>query len=347
MQWWSSGRGDEMRLTRKKIDSKLDYSKKLLDLQYCDISDQDIPLVIKYLNGHPLITTLDISSNNIGTAAAKALAKITTLTMLHIDHNKIGIEGVQALAANTTLIKLHAEFYDIDHQCIQALAKNTTLTALHIWCKNIGVVGAKALAANTTLKTLYIGNSNIGSRGAQALAANSTITTLDVRNNGIGITGAKALAKNNTITKLRIFGNEIGGEGVKALIENNTITSLNIRNVTIGYEKLSMFVNTLKCNFTLVKLSHNFKEKSLKDYITAIITRNKALPWVNTIRHARLMAQAQRSHDCLLGTLPIELLVLINDYAVGKNHFTFFTAHFNKRPTPQDLIDAKQMGLLS
>lgn len=201
------------------------------------------------------------------------------------------------------------------------LKDNPNITKLKLYNNYIGDEGAKLLAANTTVKMLNIGYNNIGINGAKALAANTTITTLYIRHNHIEVEGAKLLALSTNLTTLDIGYNQITEEDAKDLL------------------------SVLKFNTKLIKLLHTFLDKQTVESITKLLSRNKLMPWLSTIKHARLMAQAQRSEDCLLGKLPLEILGLINNYAVAANHFSFFRQQFYKRPTSEDLIAVNKMVL--
>ena len=63
------------------------------------------------------------------------------------------------------------------------------------------------------------------------------------------------------------------------------------------------------------------------------------------LANARLMAQAQASDECPLGSIPVEIAVIINDYAVGSQYGSFFMKQFDKKPTKENLDSAKDMAL--
>jgi len=153
------------------------------------------------------------------------------------------------------------------------------------------------------------------------LKDNPEITTLNVGFNGIGAEGAKALSANTTLTTLYVGYNDIGAEGAKN------------------------FVNALTNNTTLLSLTHSIVDERLKRKIEKILKRNQVKPWLDTLMHARLLAQARRSPDCPLGTLPLEIAALINDYVVGAHHCSFFLEHIEKRPTEEDFVSAQHMAL--
>jgi Leucine Rich repeat len=226
------------------------------------------------------------------------------------------------------------------------LNNHPEITTLDVSNNKIRAEGAKALALNKTITTLELFDNKIEAIGAKALANNKTITRLDVSGNHIGDEGAIDLAQNNTITTLSVEYNQIGVEGAIALALNKTITNLNLRLNNIGAKDANILVDTLKSNTTLVSFTHHFAEKSLKETIEKILTRNKVTPCLNNIINARLMAQAQRTENCPLGTIPKEIAGIINDYSLGTNHYSFFLKQYDKRPSEDDLKSAKQETLI-
>ncbi|KAJ3334603.1 hypothetical protein HDU93_007652, partial [Gonapodya sp. JEL0774] len=96
--------------------------------------------LLQLYNGNP--TELDLRSNSIGEAGARAVADAlktnSTLTLLNLDWNEIGEAGARAVA--------------------NALKTNTTLTSLDLRHNEIGEAGARAVAdalkTNTTLTSL-------------------------------------------------------------------------------------------------------------------------------------------------------------------------------------------------
>ncbi|CAF1035256.1 unnamed protein product [Didymodactylos carnosus] len=109
------------------------------------------------LEANQILTTLDISCNEIGHKGAKALGKALesnqTLAMLNISQNTVAGEGDKALG--------------------KALESNQTLTTFDISRNAIGDDGVKvltkAIESNQTLKALNISGKVVGDEGAEAL----------------------------------------------------------------------------------------------------------------------------------------------------------------------------------
>lgn len=248
------------------------------------------------------------------------------------------------LNRNPDIKTLILETNKLGDKCAIALAAIVTITKLIVNHNDIGDEGAMALAANNTLTSLFVSDNSISDKGAKALASNSSIKSLNINGNLIGENGAMALAANNTITRLDIGHNCIGVDGAIALAKNTHIRSLHVWRIFIESADEIAFVNALKKNNNLVFLFHNFRQHSVKSSIKKILGRNRVMPWLLTVKHARLMAQAQRSKNCPFGKIPRELAAVINNYAIGFNLFTFFNDQFDKRPTSKDLVTVKNMG---
>lgn len=311
-----------MSLTLEEIKKQIDLNKKSLDLSSCEISNKDIILICSYLRDNSFITTLSLSNSNIGDEGAKVLGLNTKLKSLDLRFNNISSTGAKAISLIPTLYKLDLGF------------------------NNIGIEGVKALTLNTTLKDLDISGNNIGNEGAKVLSSSSTLRILNIRCNNIRVKGAKSLALNTSLVSLDASGNDIGIEGVEALVSSSKLTMLNVRYNRIGDQYSKSFICALERNTTLLKYFHEFHDEYIREKINKTLTRNRILPWLRTIINARLLAQATRSEDCLIGRLPVELLGLINDYAVGgTNHFSFFINQFYKRPSMQDFVDLKKISL--
>ncbi|RIB02901.1 kinase-like domain-containing protein [Gigaspora rosea] len=187
-------------------------------LKNLDIRDNNLKggeAIVDALCKNTALTSLDLSSNGLGSKEVKILANLlcnfTTLTSLNLYNNILGSEGGKALA--------------------DALCKNSTLKDLNLTKNILGSEGGKALAdalcKNSTLTSLLLFYNNLGSEGGKALAdalcKNSTLTSLNLYTNNLGSEGGKALAdalcKNSTLKDLKIyFENNIGFK----LISNNS-----------------------------------------------------------------------------------------------------------------------------
>jgi hypothetical protein len=203
------------RRTRIAIE-RLQAGAQELTMAYIPIRDADLTDLMEALRINATLTTLKLTSNNLGVEGARALAatlNTTKITSLYLRWNRIGDEGARSLAA----------------------ALNATLTSLDLSCNNIGPVGARALASalNTTcITSLCLTRNNIGDEGARSLAAaldnNSTLTRLDLAFNNIGDEGARLLAAalNATLTSLDLGFNDIGADIQNLVVDRLRVNKL-------------------------------------------------------------------------------------------------------------------------
>lgn len=344
-----------MKLTIDEIEKHVNRENHTLNLSKRNLTDSEILVVCRYLKFNSDITVLNVSGCQIGVEGARTLSTNTTLTALNIGENKISVVGAKALAMNTTLRSLDILNNAIGVEGAKAFAENKTLTMLDVSWNKLRDAGAIALTANTTISTLNIVSNDIYDLGAATLAANTSITELNIMSNHIGSSGAEKLAANSTLKSLTIANNSIRICGARFLLANTTLTALDIRANYLNYLSSAdekKFISLLKTNKNLIKLIQNEFGECTGKLIKKMLSRNinhryKYIVklWLKTVMHARLLAQAQRSNDCSLGTLPTEVHGIINNYVVGANHFSFFMAQFDKRPTAEDLVRAKKMAL--
>ena len=275
------------------------------------------------------ITSLDLSSRNIGpvgaTALAGALESNSTITCLDLSYNNIGDEGATALA--------------------NALKNNSSIRSLNLSFNQIGPKGAialaKALKNNSSIRSLDLSDNYIEDEGAivlaKALEVNSSITELNLSCNEIGDEGAAGLAKalkvNSTITKIDLENNKIGDKGATALAEalkkNSSLRSFNLSENYIkedGGEKLGQ---ALKVNNTLRYL--NLCENNIKD--KGAFAFADALRINNTLNYLNLYNN-NIDYDELLG--------LVEALKVNST-ITYFNPNVNLKSLSGCFIDTEQV----
>ena len=187
---------------------------------------------------------LNLSSNKIGDAGAKAIAGALSsgtamVTNLYLYNNSIGDEGAKAIAeamkVNAVMTKLSLMGNKIGNDgaivIAEALKVNAVVNVLHLWNNSIGDDGAKAIAealnVNAVVTNLQLGLNQIGAEGAiaiaEALKVNAVLTKLSLSENNIGAEGAIAIAEalkvNAVVTKLWLNNNNIGPEGAIVIAE--------------------------------------------------------------------------------------------------------------------------------
>ena len=89
----------------------------------CGLKDNDVPILISYLDSHPEITQLYLLNNRIGDDGALLLAKNKTLKMLELRNNIIGKKGAIALAHSSIhMLDLQGNQFNGPH--LIAMAQN-------------------------------------------------------------------------------------------------------------------------------------------------------------------------------------------------------------------------------
>src|SRR6188508_1602423 len=84
-----------------------EYKEDSLDLSRQDLTDDDMPDLLRALSNNTSIKHLNLSTNKIGNAGAANLAERLTLTSLDLERNAIGDAGVIALSENQSLASLN------------------------------------------------------------------------------------------------------------------------------------------------------------------------------------------------------------------------------------------------
>lgn len=213
-----------------------------LDLSQTGLSYLNIIELCSALDSNTILTSLDVSGNDIDNAGAKLLAARTTLKSLKVSYSLLEGDGVLALAANTQLRSLDVSHSRINSADAQALAANQTLTSLNVSATHIDDAVAKLLAASTTLKSLNISHNCMGNDGAQAMAANTNLTSLNVSENYIDNDGAKVLAANTSLTSINVSRNYIGDD-ILLLLRDTIIRNIDARKLIVALHAFASIAN--------------------------------------------------------------------------------------------------------
>ena len=168
---------------------------KLLDLSrnQIDIAGAEMIANAIHANSHKSLTSLDISSSNIGDSGMCKLCAMlhyANLQSLDVADNELKINGLKEVA--------------------QLLKKNDiTLSCLHLESNSIDDAGAKHLASalrvNKSLRSLHLRDNLIGDEGAEAISS--------------------ALKKNTILEELDLSMNDISNEGAFAICEALCVNS--------------------------------------------------------------------------------------------------------------------------
>lgn len=144
---------------------------KLLALTNLDLTDKDIPLLIRHLETNPSCTTLDLSTNHVTATGvnliAQTLRSIPTLRELNLRSNQLTDLGIAELAAALS-------------------TKDATIQVLYLGNNVITDSGAKQLATmlevNRSLTDLWLEENCIGDGGVEHLSRSLTQSNHVLRN---------------------------------------------------------------------------------------------------------------------------------------------------------------------
>ena len=192
-----------------------------LELDSCQLQDQDMPGVAAYLTSHPEIFQVELNKNNIGSEGARILANASTAAVIDLDDNHIGPEGAVALANNTHLKLLSAANNYIQTGGALALANSTTLQHINVANNDIEDAGIVALANMPALNWLGIAENHLGKAGIAALIHNAHIGMIDVSYTQANISDLLAfVTTRQTLYGLGVSGLHLGDANMKLLIDN-------------------------------------------------------------------------------------------------------------------------------
>ena len=298
--------GDDMGLNFITTSFHVYHQSPRYDMATSSWRKLDISLIIDVLKRSPVLTDLNLSSDEMNDEdaidIAEALKVNHTLTRLNISTDNMGKRGLtafgEALQVNSTLTELDVSYIHTNISNIsnifsigKALQFNSTLTSFHLVGNIIGsestICIAEGLKVNSTLTTIDLSYNKIGSAGAssigEALKVNSTLTSINLCYNSISGEGTsiigEALKVNSTLTSIDLTHNFIGGNGVLSISEalkvNSTLTYLDLSSNNLKDEGASHIDKSLQTNTTL-KYVGVFLNNVNWDYTTALSTRHQA-----------------------------------------------------------------------
>eukprot|EP01132_Coremiostelium_polycephalum_P010112 gene10112-12404_t len=157
----------------------------LIKLERSNLGDEGVILISKALKQQAIITSLDLSDNNITAVGMKELAQAVninkSLKYLKLDGNHFGDEGLALLSQglknkSSTLKSLYLSDCKITSKGIvhltESLENNKSVETIHLNSNTIGVEGAvllsKLLHSNHTLRNISLFFCGIGEGGAKS-----------------------------------------------------------------------------------------------------------------------------------------------------------------------------------
>lgn len=230
-----------------------------------------------------VLTTLNLSSNQIGEKGAIAMAEALkvngALTSLNLSYNYVGpglgIPLAMALKVNGVMKNLYLEFNQIGKEgaiaIADALKVNGVLENLNLETNQIGKEGAIAIAdalkVNVVMNSIDLDGSALP---IKQLKGTEPVETLDLSRKKLrflsGIVIAALIEVNGVLTNLNLAGNNLRAEGGKALAEalkvNGVMTTLSLQSNSIGSEGGIAMAEALKFNGVLKEL--NLRENIIR-----------------------------------------------------------------------------------
>jgi|GEM_PF-1981507 len=144
---------------------KLDVVGPVDPLMYSSLTAQGIKDIALLIN----LTSLDLSSNRLGSNETEALTSLTNLTELILSWNNTGNKGVKPLALLTRMVKLDLGSTGLGDEGIGYLQPLSKLQEIHVSNNRIGDNGLRVLKNFKVLRLLSIRDNSIGKEGYQFL----------------------------------------------------------------------------------------------------------------------------------------------------------------------------------
>src|SRR4051794_7150026 len=210
---------------------------------------------VQSLKGLVNLTSLDLSYNDINDEGAQALRGLVNLTSLNLRFNIIGAAGVRALKGLVNLTNLDLAFNGIGAEGARALKGLVNLTSLNLDHNEIGAKGIQAIRGLVNLSRLELYDNSIGDNGVHVLTGLVSLTSLGLTRNGIGAEGMQALKSLVNLTSLTLASNDIGDQGAQSLKGLVKLTELNLGNTRLGDDGMQVLKSLV--NLTSLNLAGN------------------------------------------------------------------------------------------
>ena len=259
-------------LVKNKLPDALSWlivqtGAKTLDLDHCDLGNEEIGMIADWAKAIPFQIRLDLVLNRIDGAGAALLADALpadTITHIDLGNNALQDHGVAALCAG--------------------LGRNTSLRSLSLYYTGITNPGIEALSgvldAHPALANLVVDGNGFDDQGAASLAtalgSNKTLSRLSVRFSKLSDTGlayvAGALTSNTSMKTLQLSGKDercvhLPHALAEALAANRTLTHLFVFASSMPDGALhrlaaAVAVNTTLREFELAIIPHNLSAEN-------------------------------------------------------------------------------------
>lgn len=243
-----------------------EFSDKNLYLSSANMTDEDIPAILKaielnkniqslYLEGnligdtgaallaqfsidHPKkIKILDVSNNRIKKEGGKALSK-STYEEISLNGNVIEDEGISCFLDHTTLLKLNARNCYITDIGGAKILTHPVLQSLDLsFNADISAASLKNIKDNLRLKILRFDKIKIGALGGEYLSSNDSLCYLSLWDCALGDEGATNISKGlKKLEELTLSSNDIGDAGATALSKHTRLKNLVLTSNHIGHD---------------------------------------------------------------------------------------------------------------
>ena len=250
--------GNIHRLMIYKLDDNAIYGEVFYralqgmnNLTSLNISSQQIgPEGAKLVSGVKQLEKLILVFNNVGTEGAKYISEMENLTSLIIRSNNIGDEGAIHLSGMKKLTNLDVSDNMIREDGMRAIRKMTQLRSF-VDCGSCALeevskmdqltyldvshnLSGAAIGKFNNLTWLSMVNTCIGDNELELISKYPKLTKLFVSNNFITSEGVKHLSEMKQLKALHIGDNGINEEGVKIISEMKQLTELNVEGLNIS-----------------------------------------------------------------------------------------------------------------
>ena len=252
--------------------------KSIINLSYLDLSnnnidDDDLKLIMEYLNDNNNLKTIILNNNNISSTGgfyiANTLSKNKTLNEIMISHNNLNDNGLNSfinilINTKSLISKLDLSFNNLKQENIITLAN--------------------FLSINPNLKYLDISGNNIESKTANlfgiGLKKNKNLNIIKLNKCNLNDDSSPQIfnfMNQTNINKIELNDNQFGGMGaiiiLNQLRSTLSIQEISLENCQLTSNSLSSIAQILKDwkNLKFINFKNNsFNEQEFKDFCNKV-----------------------------------------------------------------------------